>query len=146
MITAKIKHDCKEELREMDLRATPTRIAIMQLLEKTKNPIDVSMILDYLKKNDINVDPATVFRIMNAFTAKGLVSPIAFQEGKMRYELGSKEDHHHLICQKCGLIQDIEDNVIPALEKHIGIKHNFKVQRHSLEFFGLCQNCQKQYE
>ncbi len=130
----------------MDLRATPTRIAIMQLLEKTKNPIDVSMILDYLKKNKIKADPATVFRIMNAFTAKGLASPIAFQEGKMRYELGSKEDHHHLICQKCGRIEDIEDNVIPALEKHIEKKHNFKVERHSLEFFGLCQNCQPKFD
>ena len=141
MTTAKIQHDCKEELREMDLRATPARIAIMQLLENTKNPVDVSMVIDHLRKEEIETDPATVFRTMNMFTQKGITTPVQFQEGKNRYELANKEDHHHLICETCGNIADIEDEVIPTLERHIEEKHNFTVKRHSLEFFGLCENC-----
>lgn len=136
-------HDCKEELREMDLRATPARIAVMQLLEKTKEPVDAQMVMDYLKKEKIDTDPATVFRIMNMFTIKGLTNELEFHEGKARYELARKDDHHHLICENCGSVEDIEDTVIPALEKHISDEHHFVVRRHSLEFFGLCSNCQK---
>jgi Fe2+ or Zn2+ uptake regulation protein len=56
----------------------------------------------FLEKNNIKSDPATVFRIVNMFTEKGLTKQIQLNEGKFRYELSSKEDHHHLICEKCG--------------------------------------------
>lgn len=137
-----ISHNCKEELKALDLRATPARIAIMQLLESSKEPLDVQMIMDYLQKEKIATDPATVFRIMNMYSKMGIANPIELQEGKTRYELASKADHHHLVCENCGSIEDIEDTVIPSLEKHIQNKHNFLVKRHSLEFFGLCKNCQ----
>jgi len=142
MTTANVQHDCKEELNEVALRATPARVAIMQLLETTKEPVDATTIMEHLQKEAIATDPATVFRIMNMFTQKGITTPIQFQEGKTRYELASKDDHHHLICENCGRIEDIEDTVIPNLEKHIEEKHSFIVKRHSLEFFGLCANCQ----
>lgn len=137
------QHDCKEELREVDLRGTPARIAVMKFLEKTKKPVDVNSIIDYLNVNGIKTDPATVFRMMNTLTQKGITTPIQFQEGKTRYELSSKEDHHHLICENCGCISDIPDVIIPNLEKEIRIKRKFKVLRHSLEFFGLCELCQR---
>lgn len=136
-------HDCKEELNQAELRATPARLAVMNFLENTTQPVDVNSVIDYLNAKRIKTDPATVFRIMNMFTQKGITTPVEFQEGKTRYELSNKEDHHHLICESCGRVEDIEDNVIPVLEEHIKSKHNFTVKRHSLEFFGLCINCKK---
>lgn len=135
-------HDCKEELREVDLRATPARLAVMNWLEKTSKPVDASSIIDYLNSNGIKTDPATVFRMMNTLTQKGIIMPIQFYEGKTRYELSSKDDHHHLICDKCGKVEDVSDKIIPTLEKEIRVKRNFKVLRHSLEFFGVCKSCQ----
>lgn len=136
------QHDCKNELRQVDLRATPARVAVMSFLEKTSQPVDVTSVIDYLNANGIKTDPATVFRMMNTLTQKGITTPIQFQEGKTRYELSDKDDHHHLICDNCGKIEDISDIVIPTLEKEIRSKRNFKVLRHSLEFFGLCPACQ----
>lgn len=137
------KHDCKNELKEVELRATPARLAVMNFLEKTSQPVDINSVINYLNAEEVKTDPATVFRIMNALTQKGITTLIEFQEGKTRYELSNKEDHHHLVCENCGRVEDIEDNVIPALEKHIEEKHNFLVKRHSLEFYGLCVDCQK---
>lgn len=141
-MTLKVTHDCKEELREVDLRATPARVAVMNFLEKIDVPVDVSSVIDHLNTNGIKTDPATVFRMMNTLTLKGIIMPIQFYEGKTRYELSNKEDHHHLICNNCESISDIPDVIIPNLEKEIKIKRNFKVLRHSLEFFGLCSLCQ----
>ena len=138
-----MQHDCKQELRKLDLRATPARLAVMHFLERTSEPVDVNTILNYLNKQRIDTDPATVFRIVNILTQKGITTPIQFQEGKTRYELSSKEDHHHLICESCGKVEDVSDVVIPALEKEIKNKHKFLVKRHSLEFFGLCHACQR---
>lgn len=137
------KHDCKEELNNAHLRATPARVAIMELLESINEPVDVETIIDYLNKQKIETDPATAFRIMNILTEKGITKQISFNEGKFRYELTNQADHHHLICESCGRVEDISDCNIPALEKEIQSKKQFLVKSHSLEFFGLCASCQK---
>jgi len=142
-MTAKLLHDCKTELNDVSLRATPARLMLLKLLEKTDKPLDVQTMIDYLSEKDIATDPATVFRIVQMFTEKGLTRQIQLQEGKFRYELLSKGDHHHLVCTTCGEIQDISDCNIDVLENHIEKKKNFKVTSHSLEFFGICANCQK---
>jgi Fur family transcriptional regulator, ferric uptake regulator len=141
MVNAKIKHDCKTELNDVDLRATPARLALLKLLEVTDKPVDVQSMIEYLDKKDIETDPATVFRIVNMFTEKGLTKQIQLQEGKFRYELASKEDHHHLVCTRCGEIQDMSDCNIDVLESHIEKKKNFKVTSHALEFYGICRKC-----
>ena len=141
MTQVKTKHNYKSELNGFGLRATPARVAIMQLLEFTREPVDVATITNHLIKEDIPTNPATVFRIMNMFTQKGITISIHFQEGKTRYELASKEHHHHLICENCGRVEDVEDTVLPTFERYIAKKHNFTVKRHSLEFFGLCASC-----
>jgi Fur family ferric uptake transcriptional regulator len=137
------QHDFKKELRKVDLRATPARIAIMNFLEKTNQPVDANSIMNYLNIKNIKTDPATVFRIMNALTQKGITIPIEFQEGKMRYELAGKKHHHHLVCENCGKVEDVLSQAIPALEKEIKRMNKFLVKRHSLEFFGLCKLCQR---
>lgn len=143
MVTQQPQHDCRDELNALNLRATTARIALMTLLESAKKPVDVQTMIEFLKKEDIQTDPATVFRIVNMFTEKGLLKPIQLNEGKFRYELTSKEDHHHLVCENCGEIEDISDCNISALEKDIEKKKKFKVTSHSLEFFGICADCQK---
>lgn len=141
MINAKMKHDCKGELNEVQLRATPARLALMTLLEASDKPLDVQTMIDYLENKNLSTDPATVFRIVNMFTEKGLTKQIQLQEGKFRYELTDKEDHHHLVCTSCGDIQDMSDCNIEVLESHIEKKKNFMVTSHSLEFFGICSKC-----
>lgn len=143
MVNAKIKHDCKDELNEANLRATPARLAIMQYLEQTDQPVDVQTLIEFLDNNGIKSDPATVFRIVNMFTEKGLTKQIQLNEGKFRYELSSKEEHHHLICTQCGAIEDISDCGIDLLEKEIQKKKGFLVKTHALEFFGVCKQCQR---
>lgn len=138
-----ISHDCRIELKEASLKTTPARLAVLGLLEKTNNPVDVATIIDNLKHKDIKADPATVFRTINLFTDKGIARQIQFYEGKFRYELSSRKDHHHLVCQNCGVIEDISDCNIKSLEKEIEKRKNFVVQSHSLEFFGVCPACQR---
>ncbi len=138
-----IKHDCKEELREADLKAPSARLGILEALENTNKPLDVATLIIYLKQQHIKADKVTVFRIMNILSEKGLVTPIQLGEGKFRYEHSAKADHHHFICERCGAIEDISDCNIDVLEHHIQQKKGLLVRRHSLEFFGVCQQCQR---
>lgn len=135
------RHDCRTELRQADLKATPARLAVLSLLEKVNKPVDVGTIIDYLKTNDIKADPVTAFRIINLFTQRGLTRQVHLNEGKFRYELTSRSDHHHLICESCGIIKDVRCSV-DEIDQEIKEKKQFIVKSHSLEFFGICKQCQ----
>jgi Fur family transcriptional regulator, ferric uptake regulator len=132
----------KPTIIESGLKGTKSRLAVMHILEEEKRPLDVSEILYGLKEHNVTTDQATVYRILDIFSQKGLVHRFEFGEGKFRYEKAG-EDHHHLICENCGRIEDISDCNISILEKEIQKKKGFTVTRHSLEFFGTCNRCQR---
>lgn len=136
-----VGHNCKEELKEFNLKVTPKRVAILKLFESLDVPLDISEVHSNLVEQGYALDSATVFRIVNLFTDLGIVREVNFNEGKKRYELASKNDHHHLVCESCGNVEDITDCNIPDLEKEIKNKKNFLVKTHSLEFFGVCRAC-----
>lgn len=135
-----VQHSCEDELKGVSLKITPARLAAMKLFESHNKPLDAAGIINYLAEK-LDIDRVTVYRILNAFTQKGLLRKIEFGEGKARYEL-NKGKHHHLICQGCDAIEDISDCGVEVVEKRINQKKNFLIKRHSLEFFGLCTKCQ----
>lgn len=135
-------HDCKIELRALSLKATPARLGVLKLLETTDKPLDVGTIIEFLEKNDIDADQATVFRIINIFTKSGLTKQIRLNEGKFRYELAARPNHHHLICETCGCIEDIDCSG-DEIDEEIKEKKRFLVKHHSLEYYGYCKKCQK---
>lgn len=137
-----LTHNCKQELKEHSLKTTPIRLKILNILENSSMPIDAKTIFDYLSGQKLNADFTTVFRTINSFVDKGIVRSIDLNEGKRRFEYGLKPEHHHLVCEKCKIIEDISDCNIAKLENEISKKKKFMIKRHALEFFGLCKNCQ----
>lgn len=135
------QHDCKEELRENDLRITPARLGVLEVLEHTDTPVDVSTVIEYLHNHNIPADETTVFRILRVYTEAGLANPVQLDEGKQRFEYAGKPKHHHFVCEKCGSISDITECNVGSLEKTIERTQGVKIARHLLEFFGLCRRC-----
>ena len=122
------------------LKQTRARQAILTIFSQENRPLDVPEILNLLKKQHVSVDQATVYRILEIFLQKRIIERFEFQEGKFRYELSGTE-HHHLICEECGRIDDISDCSVSTLEKEIFERKGFTTKHHSLEFFGICQSC-----
>ena len=131
----------KSLLQSQNLKITPARLAILSYLAHTSRPLTVDDIISHVKLEHTEADRATIYRIVETFSEKGIIKRLEFGEGKYRYELAG-DDHHHLICEKCGNIEDISDCGISLWEAEIKKKKNFIVTRHSLEFYGVCQLCQ----
>lgn len=130
-------HDCSTELRKVDLIATPARVAAMQLFELQTKPIDALFLVKTLAQQGI--DRVTAFRIINTFVEKGLLKKIELREGKSRYELVSRGDHHHFVCISCDEITDIgKDTIMHNFIEKTERKYGITILDHSLEFFGMC--------
>ena len=128
-------------MNPVSLKKTPARSAITEFLSSSDSPVDVAEIIESLRIKKLNTNKVTVYRIIEFMHKNGIVDRLEFGEGKYRYEL-QKNHHHHLICQKCGDVKDVEGNYIEEIENEIKSKKGFLVKSHSLEFFGLCKNCQ----
>jgi Fe2+ or Zn2+ uptake regulation protein len=136
-----MKLNSTKTLSKHHLKVTETRKALIDLIKGTKKPLDASFIVSNLQKK-LNIDRATVFRILNVLSKHGILRKLEFGEGKARYEFNNN-DHHHFICEKCGLIDDIYNCNINSFEEKISSIKNIHIFRHSLEFYGFCDNCFK---
>lgn len=135
-----IQHDCSTELKQADLQVTPARIAALRLFESHDKPIDALSLVEELSGKGI--DRVTAFRILNAFIGKKLLRKIELREGKARYELTNRGDHHHFVCSVCGDITDIgKETIMHDFIEKAEKKFNFQITDHSLEFFGTCASC-----
>ncbi len=128
-------------LHNSDLKVTSARVSVLSFLDHSDAPLDVDAIYEHVTSEHEEADRATIYRIIEMLYQKGIVKRLEFGEGKYRYELAG-DDHHHLICENCGKIEDISDCGISEWEKEIKDKKKFNVKRHSLEFYGVCQQCQ----
>ncbi len=122
-------------LQNQKTRKNETKKEIIDLLSKTKAPVDVNFIISKVKSHR-----ATIFRSLNKLVNTGDIKRLDFQEKKARYEL-AKDHHHHLICENCGKIEKISNCIVSNLEEKVNKEKKFLIKSHSLEFFGLCHKC-----
>lgn len=128
------------QLKQHGYRLTKPRQELLTTL--SSYPLTVQQIHESLQKKNIRVDLASIYRSLELFVEMGIVHVIEFGEDKKRYEIVDHDNHHHhLLCNKCGTIEDITINESTLLT-HIQTKSKFKIDHHHLEFFGLCQHCQ----
>ncbi len=122
-------------------KKTPARTAITEFLSKSYSPVDVLAVISFLRSKHLNTNKVTVYRTMDFLLKNQVIDKVEFGEGKFRYEI-KKTHHHHLICTNCRRIEDVKADFVSNLEDKIREKNGFLVKSHSLEFFGLCKNCQ----
>lgn len=131
------------KLRQKDRRVTGPRKAVLEALQRHPHPMTIKEIHGALLK--MEVDLATVYRSIHMLREMALVKRFDFGDGVARFEMigdGDREHHHHLVCQKCARIVEVEECFPPALEAGIAARHGFAQVTHNLEFFGTCPLCQ----
>jgi Fe2+ or Zn2+ uptake regulation protein len=136
------KEDFKEILRKSGYKATPSRLAILEILKRAKNPISAQDIIDALPSN---TDQATVYRTLKSLNEKGIIKPIDLRHNHAHYELTNTDEHHHLICLRCGRVEEVHHCNIETTQETIlrSSKHFAEIKQHALEFYGICKSCAK---
>ena len=127
-------------LRDKGFKITPARLAILSAFCAHCEPLNAEEINKKIKKEKI--DPVTIYRTLASFEKKGILKRVDLRKDSACFEL-SDTHHHHIICIKCGMIEEFRDLETESLTKRI-IKNskNFKqIKQHSFEMFGLCKKC-----
>lgn len=133
-----------DELKKAGLKVTLPRLKILQLLEVSKeHHLSAEDIYRVLNEGGEEIGLATVYRVLTQFEEAGLVIRHHFEGGMSVFELDHGEHHDHLVCVKCGKVEEFVDEVIERRQEEIAKKSGYTITDHSLNIYGVCAACQK---
>ena len=124
----------------MKTERTRSQERILKLLKTLNRAISAQDIYIELRTSQ-NIGLATIYRALEALKLEGVVQVRTLASGESLYSL-VQQDKHHLTCLQCGQSILIDECPVHELETQLHNFHKFKIFFHTLEFFGLCQQCQ----
>lgn len=131
------------ELRRVGLKVTVPRVKILEILEKAPtHHLSAEEVYRTLLNAGDDVGLATVYRVLTQFETAGLVTRHNFEGGHSVFELNQGEHHDHLVCVKCGKVEEFVDDVIEQRQEEIAKRAGFNMTDHSLNIYGICEKCE----
>ncbi len=132
-------------LRAEGQRYTTNHRAVVEELERSDRPISIPELLAVL--NDLAQSSA--YRTLSVLERAGVVRRLVTQDEFARYELAedlTEHHHHHLICSRCGVIEDftVPDSLEIELERtlrRVASRRGFAGASHRLDLIGTCARC-----
>ena len=140
----------KESLKQKGYKLTPQRRSILDIIiEKEGMHLTVEEIYDEVKKVCPEIGLATVYRTVLLFEELNVIYKLDLNDGCSRYELVHEDEehrHHHLICNDCKKVIEVQDDLLEELEERIRNTYGFDILDHSVKFFGICCECKNKKE
>ena len=131
-----------QELKDAGLKITLPRVKILQILESSKvHHVSAEDVYKLLLANDEEIGLATVYRVLTQFEQAGLVTRHNFEGGHSVFELSSEKHHDHIVCVRCGRVEEFIDSQIEQRQEEVARKLGFQLTDHHLNMYGLCPDC-----
>lgn len=135
----------KDSLKEKGYKLTPQRRAILNgIIGSEGNHLTAEELYDLVKTDCPEIGLATVYRTVQLLEEMGVVCKLDLDDGRSRYELCQDDEshqHHHLVCNKCGKVIEVQGDLLDEIEQVVEKKYEFTIENHSLKFYGTCKDC-----
>ncbi len=134
----------KKLLKSNNLKYTTQRELILKIIYDNDGHFTPEDIYNLIKEShpEVKLGIATVYRTLTLLEDAEIVSSISFGTQGKKYEFGLKKHHDHLVCVKCGRIEEFFDETIEQQQESIAKKFNFKMTNHIMKIMGVCSVCQ----
>jgi Fur family transcriptional regulator, ferric uptake regulator len=132
----------KDFIAEKGLKSTRQRDIILDCFLSSDRHLSIEELYLKLRSKHPGIGYATVYRTLKLFAESGIAREMQFGDGQTRYEHVEEGEHHdHLICTRCGTIMEFENETIEKIQADVAASHDFIIQKHRLELYGLCARC-----
>jgi Fur family ferric uptake transcriptional regulator len=129
-----------DRLRAAGLRVTAPRLAVLEALlaggHLSADEVATSV------RTRLGVSTQAVYDVLRALVGSGLAAHIEPAGSPARYEARIADNHHHVVCRRCGDVADVDCAVdrVPCLEP--SSTSGFVIDRAEVTYWGLCPACQ----
>jgi len=129
-----------QKIKNAGLKVTLPRLKILEIMEKNNKHLSAEDVYRILMKSGEDIGLGTIYRVLTQFETAGLVLRHNFEGGQAVFELERGVHHDHLVCIKCGKVEEFMDDTIEKCQNKVAQKHHFKIKDHSLVIYGICNN------
>ena len=129
-----------QRLRSFGLRATGSRIAILEALEADRRHPTAEMVHESLRERYPSLSMSTVYATIESFLERGLIRQVSGRSGRLRVD-GTAQDHDHAVCRSCGRVFDVDPDEIHRPQKPMELPGGLRVTNVHVEYEVICRQC-----
>ncbi len=134
--------ELSERLAARGWRVTPQRRSVLAALDGEHIHLSAEQVLAAARRVVPEVSLATVYNTLNELVGMGEITEVRLADGTTRYDPKTGPDHHHLVCEGCGLIFDVEPLGVDRLSLPLAQRYGMAVESVEVVVRGRCGNCQ----
>jgi Fur family ferric uptake transcriptional regulator len=127
--------------KEKGIKVTRKRGLVAELLESSQGHQSADAIFKLAREKDPTIGQATVYRTLKLFSSAGVIDALTFRQDHSKFESSLKKHHDHLVCTKCGRIEEFADDELENMKERVAKSHRFTMESHTLEIYGVCSEC-----
>jgi Fur family ferric uptake transcriptional regulator len=122
-------------------RLTEPRRALAEVIADQAGHFTAADLVAEARTRRLGVGRATVFRTLDVLEDLGAIERLDLPSGEHAYVACDPVHHHHIVCSRCGRIDEIDDAGLRPVVREVARQTGFRVDEHRLELFGLCPAC-----
>lgn len=131
-------------LRAHGRRLTRQRALIWDaLVAESDRHLSAEEIVERTQAKMPSLNPSTVYRTLEILVEEGLVLRTALGGDRAYYEPAREHRHHHIVCDRCGAVTHLHDDVLGDLPRRIRTSSGYELGSGEVTLFGLCAACAK---
>ena len=130
------------ECRRRGLAVTVQRRAVFAELAGRRDHPTADQVYDAIRGEIPGLSRTTVYRVLDTLVDARLARKVHHAGGVVRFDPMTGR-HHHLVCEGCSRLVDLEDSVVPPLRIPETAGTGFRITDYSVSFTGLCPACAK---
>ncbi len=123
------------------MRNTRQRQVVLDIVRSTDTHPSADWVYEQARRVLPNISLGTVYRLLGRLQEEGLVVQLDAVGRKSRFD-GRPGPHQHIICEKCGRIDDVPDVIDATAAERIQSHTGYRVNAHRVEWLGICPECQ----
>jgi len=135
----------KDSLRERGVRLTRQRQILLDLIDSSGRHLDAEHLFQLAKEKDPKLNRVTVYRTLKMLKMSGLVDELDLMHyggDQHYYETRLKQEHAHIICLRCGKVEEFFGEPLQRLRKQVESHFGFEILITRTEIGGYCSHCQ----
>src|ERR1700681_4351995 len=135
----------QDSLRERGVRLTRQRRLLLELIDNSGLHLDAERLYQMAKEKDPKLNRVTVYRTLKLLKQGGMIDELDlahFEGEKHYYETRLKQEHAHVICLRCGRVEEFFGEPLQSLRAQVGTQSGFEIVFARTEIGGYCSHCQ----